>query len=142
VPVERVDCQLSAASTAPAVSRWRDPAHRPDAVYANNDQVAILPIHQLRDAGIDVPRDIAVVGTGNHPPGAAPRPALTTTHFVVPDLARVVASSIRRLLDGQGLDPDTRAALRPPPDRQRIRLNARPAQGWTSFPGAPRLIGY
>ncbi|MCK9902646.1 LacI family transcriptional regulator [Parafrankia colletiae] len=113
VPVERVDCELSSDSIAPVVGRWRDPAHRPDAVYASNDQFAILLIHKLLEAGLEVPQDIAVVGSGDDPLGAALRPALTTTSFVVPEIARVVASSIRRLLDGHDLDPDMEAALRP-----------------------------
>ncbi|WP_018504863.1 LacI family DNA-binding transcriptional regulator [Parafrankia discariae] len=113
MPVERVDCELSSDSVAPVVDRWRDPACRPDAVYANSDQFAILLIHKLRDAGLEVPRDIAVVGSGDHPLGAALRPALTTATFDVPAIARVVASSIRRLLDGQDLDPGLEAALRP-----------------------------
>ncbi|MEX5712410.1 LacI family DNA-binding transcriptional regulator [Parafrankia sp. FMc6] len=113
VPVERVDCELSPDSIATVVDRWRDPEHRPDAVYANSDQFAILLIDKLRAAGLEVPRDIAVVGSGDHPLGAALRPAITTTTFDVPAIARVVASSIQRLLDGQDLDPDMAVALRP-----------------------------
>ncbi|CUU60436.1 DNA-binding transcriptional regulator, LacI/PurR family [Parafrankia irregularis] len=113
VPVERVDCELSSDSIAPVVDRWRDPAQRPDAVYTNSDPFAILLIDKLRAAGIEVPRDIAVVGSGDHPLGAALRPAITTATFDVPAIARVVASSIRRLLDGADLDPGLEAALRP-----------------------------
>lgn len=111
--VERVDCELAADSVAPAVARWRDPARRPDAVYAFNDEFAVMLLHLLREAGIEVPRDLAVAGSGNQPLGAILRPALTTAHFDVPALARSVASSLRRLLDGHGLDPATTEGIRP-----------------------------
>ncbi|MDT3439159.1 MULTISPECIES: LacI family DNA-binding transcriptional regulator [unclassified Pseudofrankia] len=111
--VERVDCSLAVSSIAPAVARWRNPAHRPDAVYAYNDEFALMLIYALREAGLDVPRDIAVVGSGNQPLGAILRPTLTTTHFLVPDLAHAVASSLRRLLDGRELDPALAAAVQP-----------------------------
>ncbi|WP_158854683.1 LacI family DNA-binding transcriptional regulator [Saccharothrix deserti] len=111
--VERVDCDLTTDSLAAAVSRWRDPVRRPDAVYAHNDEFAIALIHTLHETGLDVPRDVAVIGSGNRPLGALLRPTLSTAHFVVPDIARVIASSIRRLLDGQGLDPDVATAVQP-----------------------------
>lgn len=111
--VERVDCDLAIDAVAPAVARWRDPAHRPDAVYAYNDEFALMLIHTLREAGLEVPRDLAVIGSGNQPLGAILRPTLTTTHLVVPDLARAVASSLRRLLDGRDLDPTLAEAVQP-----------------------------
>jgi len=37
----------------------------PDGVFCYNDPVAIGAIHAISDAGLDVPRDIAVVGAGN-----------------------------------------------------------------------------
>lgn len=79
----------------------------------HNDDFAIALIHTLRDAGLDVPGDIAVIGSGNRPLGAVLRSALSTAHFVVPDIARVIASSIRRLLDGEDLDPEVATAVQP-----------------------------
>lgn len=35
---------------------------RPDAVFAGYDQMAIGAIHAIREAGLSVPRDIAVMG--------------------------------------------------------------------------------
>ncbi len=37
----------------------------PDGVFCYNDPVAIGAMNAIRDAGLDVPRDIAVVGAGN-----------------------------------------------------------------------------
>ncbi|HSA51382.1 MAG TPA: LacI family DNA-binding transcriptional regulator [Yinghuangia sp.] len=101
---ERVDCELTEDGVASAVAHWHDPARRPEAVYAFNDEFALALIEALRRIRVGVPEDVAVIGSGNQPLGAILRPALTTVRFDVPALARVVATSIRRLLDGHALD--------------------------------------
>ncbi|WP_329580680.1 LacI family DNA-binding transcriptional regulator [Streptomyces sp. NBC_01361] len=114
VPVERVDCELSTDSLAATAAAWRDPARRPSGVYAYNDEFALTLIQVLRDTGLRVPEDIAVVGSGNFPLGKVLRPRLTSTHVPAPAIARVVAASIRCLIDGQDIDHDEIAvAVRP-----------------------------
>ncbi|WP_318209488.1 MULTISPECIES: LacI family DNA-binding transcriptional regulator [unclassified Streptomyces] len=112
VPVQRVDCTLSTDSLAPAVAAWCDPDRRPEAVYAYNDEFALVLIQALRDAGLDVPRDIAVAGSDNLPLGAALRPQLTTTYLDLPAAAAAVARTIEHLLQGEDLDPGLAAVAR------------------------------
>lgn len=65
-------------------------ARRPDftAVFAANDLMAIGLMHGFRDAGIDVPRDISVVGFDDIPVAAHVWPPLTTVHQDFPELGR------------------------------------------------------
>lgn len=51
---------------------------RPTAIFAASDLAAISAIWAIRDAGLRVPEDIAVIGVGNIPEGEVVRPALTT----------------------------------------------------------------
>ncbi|HEX6352836.1 LacI family DNA-binding transcriptional regulator [Actinophytocola sp.] len=51
---------------------------RPDAIFAASDRAAITAILALRDAGVSVPDDVAVVGVGNLEEGRITRPPLTT----------------------------------------------------------------
>ncbi|MCT2583509.1 LacI family DNA-binding transcriptional regulator [Actinophytocola gossypii] len=51
---------------------------RPDAIFAASDRAAITAILALRDAGLAVPEDVAVVGVGNLEEGRITRPPLTT----------------------------------------------------------------
>ncbi len=51
---------------------------RPAAIFAASDMAAISAIWAVRDAGLRVPEDVAVVGVGNIPEGEMMRPALTT----------------------------------------------------------------
>ena len=104
VHVERVDCDINVDSLRAAATSWRDPARRPSAVYAYNDEFALLLIQALRDVGLRVPQDLAVIGSGNYPLGAMLRPLLTTTYLQPDVMARAEASSLRRLIDGEELD--------------------------------------
>jgi DNA-binding LacI/PurR family transcriptional regulator len=49
-----------------------------DAVFAASDLLALGAMHALADAGIDVPRDVSVVGFDDIPMAAFATPALTT----------------------------------------------------------------
>lgn len=53
-------------------------AHRPDAVFAASDTMAVGALHALREAGLRVPEDVAVVGFDDMPFAARTDPPLTT----------------------------------------------------------------
>lgn len=65
-------------------------ARRPGftAVFAANDLMAIGLIHGFRDAGIEVPRHVSVVGFDDIPVAAHVCPPLTTVHQDFPSLGR------------------------------------------------------
>lgn len=75
----------------------RELARRQDftAVFAANDLMAIGLVHGFRDAGLDVPRDVSVVGFDDIPVAAHVWPPLTTVHIDFADLGR---RAIARLL--------------------------------------------
>ncbi|HWK78129.1 LacI family DNA-binding transcriptional regulator [Microbacterium sp.] len=58
------------------------------AVFAANDLMAIGLMHGFRDAGIDVPREVSVVGFDDIPVAAHVWPPLTTVHQDFPELGR------------------------------------------------------
>ncbi|MGO4610680.1 substrate-binding domain-containing protein, partial [Variovorax sp. 2RAF20] len=58
---------------------FRDPDNRPDALFAANDHMAIAALETLRaELGMQVPRDVSVVGFDNVPQAAWPSFDLTT----------------------------------------------------------------
>ncbi|MGV2985789.1 LacI family DNA-binding transcriptional regulator [Microbacterium sp. AGC85] len=65
-------------------------ARRPDftAVFAANDLMAIGLMHGFRDAGIEVPRQVSVVGFDDIPVAAHVWPPLTTVHQDFPSLGQ------------------------------------------------------
>lgn len=80
------------------------------AVFAANDQMALGLIHALRDLGLDVPRDISVVGFDDIPEAAHFYPPLTTVRQDFNELgrhcvARLINPSIQNLKAGAALPP-------------------------------------
>jgi LacI family transcriptional regulator len=59
---------------------------RPDAVFAANDMMAIGCMSALLDAGLQIPRDMAVAGFDDIPTSRFVRPPLTTVRVKIADL--------------------------------------------------------
>ncbi|MCG5218178.1 LacI family DNA-binding transcriptional regulator [Streptosporangium sp. KLBMP 9127] len=83
---------------------------RPDAIFAASDRAAISAIWAVRDAGLRVPEDVAVVGVGNIDEGLITKPPLSTVGPVTYDFTEVVRLLFDRL---QAEDP--------PPVREIVR---------------------
>jgi len=58
------------------------------AIFAANDQMALGLMHAIRDSGLDVPRDISIVGFDDIPDSAHFWPPLTTVRQDFPELGR------------------------------------------------------
>jgi LacI family transcriptional regulator len=77
-------------------------AHRPDAVFAASDSMALAAIREIQRAGLGVPDDVAVVGFDDTPDAAQNVPPLTTVRQPIRRLGSAAASV---LLDAIA-DPD------------------------------------
>jgi LacI family transcriptional regulator len=71
---------------------------RPDAIFAASDRAAISAIRAVVDAGLDVPRDVAVIGVGNLEEGVVTRPTLSTVGPAAQDYALVARLLFDRVL--------------------------------------------
>lgn len=72
------------------------PAHRrPTAVFVAGDEMALGAMHAFADAGLDVPRDIAVVGFDDIEAAGLVRPGLTT---MAQDSLAIGAAAVTALL--------------------------------------------
>ena len=71
-------------------------AHRPDALFAGSDIMAIGAMRALREASLRVPEDVAVVGFDDVPQSAHSDPPLTT---VRQPIYRLGSTSVDSLLD-------------------------------------------
>lgn len=81
-------------------------ATRPTAVFAANDAMAIGAVHALREAGLAVPADIAVVGFDDIPMARYVSPPLTSVHVAIHELgARAIARLVAALADGRSHVP-------------------------------------
>lgn len=71
----------------------------PDGIFAANDTSAVSVICSLRQAGIKVPDDIAVVGFNNVTISRILDPSLTTVHYPGEEMGEVAASTLIEMLN-------------------------------------------
>ena len=104
----------SLPQTAPVFGDWtagfgyqagRDLVRRREAsaVFASNDQIALGLMHAIHEAGLDVPRDISIVGFDDIPEAAHFWPPLTTVRQDFGELGRRSIALLLRELDGEVL---------------------------------------
>lgn len=72
----------------------------PDGLFVANDTCAIACMSTLKDHGIDVPKDIAVVGFNNDPISSFVNPKLTTINYHGNEMGKVVVRNLISHLDG------------------------------------------
>jgi LacI family transcriptional regulator, repressor for deo operon, udp, cdd, tsx, nupC, and nupG len=75
-------------------------AQRPTAALVYNDLTAIGALRALRDAGVRVPEDMAVVGTDGIELGRFTSPSLTTIEHPREELARLAVAALCELVGG------------------------------------------
>jgi len=99
------------ASGQAAGRRLLRAAQPPTAIFAAGDQMAIGAMHAAADAGLSVPRDLAVVGFDDIDAAALVRPALTTVAQDQRALGEAAVAALRTLLDAG--EPAATAAAEP-----------------------------
>ncbi|HRX93472.1 MAG TPA: LacI family DNA-binding transcriptional regulator [Chitinophagaceae bacterium] len=72
----------------------------PDGVFVTNDFSAAVCMQTLKENGIDIPGDIAVVGFNNDAIGKIVEPQLTTIHYPGIDMGEIAARNLINHLNG------------------------------------------
>ena len=89
-------------------ARWRELDL--DAVFAYNDEYAMLLMRALKDAGVRIPEDTAVIGADDLMLGRLLRPRLSTVHIELPS-GRDLAELVDRAVRNPGAAPETHKVL-------------------------------
>ncbi|MDL5205229.1 LacI family DNA-binding transcriptional regulator [Streptomyces sp. ALI-76-A] len=97
--------EMSAARLA---ARWSERGL--DAVFAYNDEYAMLLMRALQDEGVDIPGDTAVIGADDLMLGRLLRPRLTTVNLELPS-GRDLAELVDRAVRDPGGAPETHKVL-------------------------------
>ncbi|WP_445338333.1 LacI family DNA-binding transcriptional regulator [Clavibacter sp. CFBP 8614] len=77
------------------------PGARPDALFATNDFAAIGAMGALRDAGLQVPDDVALVGYNDTPLAASGSIGLTSVRSPAHRMGRLALEALLALVDGR-----------------------------------------
>lgn len=96
--------------TSGYISMQRLLPHKPDAVFVASDTMAFGALRALRQAGLSVPQDVAIIGFDDLMPSATSDPPLTT---IRQPILRVGAQVVETLIDilNNGLDPARRIVM-------------------------------
>jgi LacI family transcriptional regulator len=76
------------------------------ALFAQNDRMAMGALQALRERGLQVPQDVAVVGFDDIPSAPYFCPPLTTIHHPFYELGRVSVQVLIDLIDGRSAPPE------------------------------------
>jgi LacI family transcriptional regulator len=72
---------------------------RPSAVFAANDMMAVGCLYAFKDAGVEVPRDIALAGFDDIPIARYVTPPLSTVRVRIADLGRSALEQLAAMLE-------------------------------------------
>lgn len=95
-------------AAAELAARW--PESGLDAVFAYNDEYAMLLMRALQDEGLRVPEDVAVIGADDLMLGRLLRPRLSTVHIELPS-GRDLAGLVDRAVRDPGGEPEVHTVL-------------------------------
>jgi len=95
-------------AAARLAARWGDLGL--DAVFAYNDEYAMLVMRALQDEGVRVPEEVAVIGADDLMLGRLLRPRLSTVHIELPS-GRDLAELVDRAVRNPGAAPETHKVL-------------------------------
>jgi LacI family transcriptional regulator len=85
---------------------------RPDAIFAANDLMALGVLQAVREAGLDVPQDVAVVGMDDTELASTAWPPLTSVNLAAQERGRMAADLLLDRLADPERDPQ-RVTLEP-----------------------------
>ncbi len=86
-----------------AAERLLDLMPRPTAIFACNDEMAAGVMHAARQRGLDIPKDLSIVGFDDTPVAAHVWPPLTTVRWPIASMARSAALKLTAGLDGEDI---------------------------------------
>ncbi|WP_158881740.1 LacI family DNA-binding transcriptional regulator [Rhodanobacter sp. L36] len=86
-------------------------AARPQAVFAANDMMAVGCLFALKEAGLNIPQDIALAGFDDIPIARYVTPPLTTVRVRIVDLGRSALEQLAALLENPDSPPASAQTL-------------------------------
>ncbi|EGF91916.1 HTH-type transcriptional regulator degA [Asticcacaulis biprosthecium C19] len=99
-----IDCFISREEGAAAIERLLDDSITFDAVFAVTDLLAIGAIQSLQKRGLNVPKDVSVMGFDDLWACTCINPALSTVRQDTKTAAQVLVDTLAALIDGEPVE--------------------------------------
>ncbi|MDZ4803156.1 MAG: LacI family DNA-binding transcriptional regulator [Bryobacteraceae bacterium] len=104
-PLEIIADNLSEAAAAEAMARFLKRGDKIDGLYAVTDGMALGAYHALKGYGLEIPRDVAVVGTGDYDISGFFDPPLSVVGVERSKLGEEACRLLLRQLEQPGVAP-------------------------------------
>lgn len=75
----------------------------PTAIFCANDLMALAAMRALHERGLQIPRDVSVLGFDDIPTAALSDPPLTTVRQLAPAMAQTAIDLLTRAMDGEDI---------------------------------------
>lgn len=118
-----LETTFDAPSGHKAARRLLEAPHRPTAIFAANDVLAIAALQAAREAGLDVPRELSIIGMDDIYPAAMTTPPLTTMAKAKYQIGQRAAQFVLDRLENADLGSGRREAV---PCRLVVRASTAP----------------
>lgn len=99
---------------------------RPTAIIYSNDEMAFVGMRAIHEMGLEVPRDISVVGVDDIPLAAFGSPPLTTIRQPIGEVGRCALELLMKQINGFTITESSHVVLKP---ELVIRQSTGPARG-------------
>jgi DNA-binding LacI/PurR family transcriptional regulator len=113
VALRRVDVGYVREDVLAIVKQWQRETDPPTAVFAGNDDFALMIISALRECGWSVPDDMAVVGADDLPFCDLVWPRLTSVAMHTRTMGLGASDAITTLIQGRDYRPGGRMVVHP-----------------------------
>jgi LacI family transcriptional regulator len=100
VMISKLNEEAGIETVQQILKKASDGENMPDGIFVSNDTCAVGCIKALKQAGIQVPQDMAVVGFNNDPISRVIEPNLTTINYPGVEMGEVAVRNLISHLDG------------------------------------------
>jgi LacI family transcriptional regulator len=107
-------CGLLESDGYRAMSKWLAEGDIPDAIFVVNDPAAVGGMKALEEAGLEIGKDVAIVGAGNIHYGEMLRVPLTTVSWSRAEMGQQAAQLLLRAMAGESPPSKERTVSLPP----------------------------
>jgi len=95
------DCGFTEGDGYAAMSQWLKEGKAPSAVFAANDPAAIGAMSAIAEAGLNIPKDIALVGSGNIHYGDMLKVLLTTVSWSKTEMGQTAVQLLIEMIENK-----------------------------------------
>lgn len=103
--VERIEATWTQANVLSAFRRLVEDSTTPVGVFACNDEMAFAVYRAARRLGLDIPRDVGVVGFNDEPRAITATPALSSVRQPVRQMAAAAVTLVTRMRESRNSEP-------------------------------------